>query len=89
MSKPTDPKSNPKGSSTQPTAPSSPSLPKTWEDIKVGSLVIAHESHEDGWWEAIVTSMTDTTLTLKWRDYPRQPIVTRKRDQVALLFPTS
>jgi hypothetical protein len=88
MSKPTDPKSNPKGSSTS-TAPSSLSLPRTWEDIKVGSLVIAHESHEDGWWEAIVTSLTDTTLTLKWRDYPRQPIVTRRRDQIALLFSSS
>ena len=63
------------------------SLPKTWDDIKVGSEVIAFESAEDGWWEAIVTEITGEMLTLRWRDYPRQPLVARRRHQVALRFP--
>ena len=63
------------------------SLPKTWDDIKVGSEVIAFESAEDGWWEAIVTEITGEMLTLRWRDYPRQPMVARRRHQVALRFP--
>jgi hypothetical protein len=88
MSKPTDPKSTTKSPSTPPTpAAPAPSLPKSWADIKVGSLVIAQESVADGWWEAVVTSMTDTTLTMKWRDYPRLPIITRRRNDVALLDP--
>ena len=62
-------------------------LPKTWDDIKVGSEVIAFESAEDGWWEAIVTEINGEMLTLRWRDYPRQPMVARRRHQVALRFP--
>ena len=62
-------------------------LPKTWDDIKVGSEVIAFESAEDGWWEAIVTEINGEMLTLRWRNYPRQPLVARRRHQVALRFP--
>jgi hypothetical protein len=29
-------------------------LPTSWDDIAVGHLVIAHEAHWEGWWEAIV-----------------------------------
>ena len=61
-------------------------LPKTWDEIKVGSDVIAFESAEDGWWEAIVTEISGEMLTLRWRDYPRQPLVARRRHQVALRF---
>ena len=75
-----------KGSGAQGSTESQP-LPKTWDDIKVGSEVIAFESAEDGWWEAIVTEITGEMLTLRWRDYPRQPLVARRRHQVALRFP--
>ena len=40
-------------------------------------LVIAHESHEDGWWEAIVVAIEKDQLVLRWRDYARQPCVRR------------
>ena len=62
-------------------------LPKTWDDIKIGSEVIGFESAEDGWWEAIVTEINGEMLALRWRDYPRQPMVARRRHQVALRFP--
>ena len=65
---------------------SPPRLPKTWSEIQVGSLVIGHEGHEYGWWEAIVTEVRGDVLTLRWRDYPRQIAVTRDRQEVALLF---
>ena len=62
--------------------------PKTWNDIKVGSLVIAHESDESGWWEAIVTEIKGEQLTVRWRDFPRQrPIVVSRKD--VAFFPTS
>ena len=64
----------------------SPPLPKSWSEIRVGSLVIAHEGVEEGWWEAVVTEVRDDVLTLRWRDYPKQPAVIRNRKEVALLF---
>jgi hypothetical protein len=61
------------------------SRPESWEAIRVGDLVIAHESPEDGWWEAIVVAVENDQLLLCWRDYPRQPCVRRGRFDVALL----
>jgi hypothetical protein len=63
------------------------SRPESWEAIRVGDLVIAHESPEDGWWEAIVVAVENDQLLLRWRDYPRQPCVRRGRFEVALLPP--
>ncbi len=62
-------------------------FPATWDDIAVGQLVIAHESAFAGWWEAIVLAREGDMLTLKWRDYPRQPHVVRHAATVALLKP--
>jgi hypothetical protein len=61
------------------------SIPKTWEEVKVGSLVIAHESVEDGWWEAIVLAVYPDRLTVRWRDFPKQSTVQRTKSQIALL----
>ena len=63
------------------------SRPDSWEAIKVGDLVIAHESPEDGWWEAIVVAIEKDQLVLRWRDYARTPCVRRGRLDVALLPP--
>src|SRR5215218_7892174 len=63
------------------------SRPASWQAIEVGSLVIAHESHEDGWWEAIVMVIEKDQLVLRWRDYARMPCVRRGRLDVALLPP--
>src|SRR5215207_5689845 len=65
------------------------SRPASWEAIAVGSLVIAHESQEDGWWEAIVVAIEKDQLVLRWRDYARQPCVRRGRLEVALLPPVA
>jgi hypothetical protein len=65
------------------------SRPESWEAIRVGDLVIAHESPEDGWWEAIVVAVENDQLLLCWRDYPRQPCVRRGRFDVALLPPVT
>ena len=63
------------------------SRPASWQVIKVGDLVIAHESPEDGWWEAIVVAIENDQLVLRWRDYARMPCVRRGRLDVALLPP--
>src|SRR5437763_829296 len=61
-------------------------LPKTWADIKVGSLVIAEEGLEFGWWHAVVIRVDGDILTLKFRDYPKEAAVKRNRKDIALLF---
>jgi hypothetical protein len=63
------------------------SRPASWDEIEIGNLVIAQESLEDGWWEAIVVAIENDQLVLRWRDYARMPCVRRGRLDVALLPP--
>ena len=65
------------------------SRPASWEEIKVGDLVIAQESLIEGWWEAIVVAIENDQLVLRWRDYARMPCVRRGRFEVALLPPVA
>ena len=60
-------------------------LPKTWDDIGPGQLVIAQESLENGWWEAIVLNRQGDMLSLRFRDYPKLPKFVRHRAAVALI----
>ena len=78
----------PNGSPDAPGSSSSgspPNLPRNWNEIAPGHLVIAHELLEEGWWEAIVLERTGDMLTLRWRDYPKQAKCVRHRDTVALI----
>ena len=60
-------------------------LPKTWDEIAPGHLVIAEESLENGWWHAIVLSRNGDMLTLRFRDYPKLRKFVRHRAAVALI----
>ena len=62
-------------------------LPRTWADIQVGSLVLAHDGVEEGWWEAIVIKREGDTLTLRARDYPKVPPFKLHSTAVALINP--
>jgi hypothetical protein len=64
-------------------------LPRSWDEIAPGHLVIAQESLDYGWWEAIVLDRKDDMLTLRFRDYPRLPKFFRHRSAVALMSPPS
>jgi hypothetical protein len=61
--------------------------PKNWDEIEIGSLVLATTGIEDGWWEAIIESIDGDILTCRWRDYPTEPNVLRGRNELALLAP--
>ena len=65
----------------------SPGLPRSWDEIAAGHMVIAQETLEDGWWEAIVLDRTGDMVTLKWRDYPRVQKFKRNVAAVALIRP--
>ena len=65
------------------------SRPATWEAIAIGSVVLAHLAHDEGWWEAIVLGAKDGKLVLRWRDYARKPGLTRAPSELGLLPPTA
>ena len=64
-------------------------LPLNWEEIAPGHLVIAQESLDYGWWEAIVLDRKDDMFTLRFRDYPKLPKFFRHRSAIALMSPPS
>ena len=73
---------------TEAAAPTSnETLPRHWDEISRGHLVIAQEAPAEGWYEAIVDDQTADMLTLRWRDYPREQRVMRHRNRVGLLYP--
>jgi hypothetical protein len=60
-------------------------LPRTWDDLAPDHLVIAKESLELGWWEAVVIERTGDLVTVKYRDYPQYPPLVRHRSVIALI----
>ena len=62
-------------------------LPRSWDEIAPGHLVIAQEGLEYGWWEAIVIGRNGDMFTLRFRDYPKLPKFVRHRSAIALMSP--
>jgi hypothetical protein len=67
--------------------PAARGLPRSWDEIAPGHLVIAQESLDYGWWEAIVLARKGDTFTLQYRDYPHLPKFVRHRSGIALMSP--
>jgi hypothetical protein len=59
--------------------------PQDWEEIGIGSVVLATTGLDDGWWESLVLGVNGEVFTLKWRDYPRERTFVRRRTELALL----
>ena len=68
------------------TPPEGGGFPKDWDSIAPGHQVIAQSSLIEGWWEAIVLERNGEMLTLRWRDYPREPKFKQHFEMVALQF---
>jgi hypothetical protein len=66
--------------------PEARGLPRSWDEIGPGHLVIAQESQDYGWWEAVVIERKDETFTLRYRDYPHLPKFVRHRSAIALMY---
>jgi hypothetical protein len=75
------------GAATAKLPGSAPGLPRNWHEVGLGDLVVAQQSLEDGWYEAIVIEVNGDMLTLRWRDYPRERRIVRHRLRVGLLYP--
>ena len=46
-------------------------IPRTFEEIDAGHLVLAQESLKDGWFEAIVIARDGDRFKVRWRDFSR------------------
>jgi hypothetical protein len=67
--------------------PAARGQPQSWDEIGPGHLVIAQESLDYGWWEAIVLARKGDSFTLQYRDYPHLPKFVRHRSGIALMNP--
>ena len=67
--------------------PAARGLPRSWDEIGPGHLVIAQEALDYGWWEAIVLDRQGDTFILQYRDYPHLPKFVRHRSGIALMSP--
>jgi hypothetical protein len=65
--------------------PAPQDLPRSWDDLAPGHVVIAKESLELGWWEAVVIERTGDLVTIRYRDYPQYPPLVRHRSVIALI----
>ena len=63
--------------------------PATWAEIDVGDLVLVENwEPETGWYEAVVLEkLGDDQLKLRFRDYPEEGTLVRRRNQLALMSP--
>jgi hypothetical protein len=59
--------------------------PRNWDEICPGHLVIAKQTLECGWFEAVVVERNGDLVTLRYRDYPSYPNHVRHRTAVALI----
>ena len=66
---------------------SSPKLPRNWQEIGVGDLVLAQQDTEDGWYDTIVVEVANDMFTLRWRDSPRARRFACHRLRLGLLYP--
>jgi hypothetical protein len=75
------------GSTDQP--PVASGLPRTWDSIDVGQVVLAEEDGvNEGYWACVVLKKEADVLTLRLRDFPKQrQQYVRHVAQVALLYP--
>jgi hypothetical protein len=65
--------------------PATQELPGSWDEVAPGHIVIARETLECGWWEAVVVERNGDLVTLRYRDYPKYPALVRHRSAVALI----
>jgi hypothetical protein len=65
--------------------PTAQDLPRSWDEIAPGHLVVAREALECGWWEAVVVERNGDIVKVRYRDYPNYPPMVRHRSAVALI----
>jgi hypothetical protein len=66
----------------------SPHLPRTWQDIKVGDLVLAQdEDPADGWWQVTIIEAKGDLVKLRWPGTGRGRPLQKHRAVLGLICP--
>ena len=60
--------------------------PRDWDEIEPGSLVLAYDREYEAWYEAIVVQVLGSAYRVRFRDYPEEGVLTRRRETIALLY---
>lgn len=68
-------------------SPITSGLPRNWDEIDAGHLVLAEEGTDDGYWPCICQLRDGDLLTLRYRDAPKLPAFVRHVTTVALINP--
>ncbi len=55
-------------------------MPRNWDEIGPGSVVLAHYEPAGSWWEAVVYLDMGDSFRLTWRDSANEPAIVRRRD---------
>jgi hypothetical protein len=69
--------------------PTAQEIPGSWDEIGPCHVVIAKETSECGWWDAVVIERTGDLVTVRYRDYPDCPSMIRHRSAIALISPAA
>jgi hypothetical protein len=83
-----DPGTEAAGASSSASEPASGAVrrPRDWDDIREGSVVLATTGPMEGWFECIVVSQdAQDSYLLRWKDWPAEPRIVRRRADMALL----
>lgn len=61
------------------------SVPTTWSEISAGGLVLAPEG-DGAWYLAVISeAKSEDLLILRWRDWPEESPIVRRREDLALV----
>src|SRR5689334_18440724 len=60
--------------------------PRDWDEIEPGSFVLAFDGDNEAWFEAIVVQVLGSAYRVRFRDYPEEGVLMRRRENIALLF---
>ena len=70
-----------------PAVTAEPGFKSAWHAIEVGATVLWRASKDEGWFEAVVVTISKDrkVLTMRWRDYPKLPNFNVKRFDVGII----
>jgi hypothetical protein len=65
-----------------------PRLPKSWDDIAVGDLVLSQDTDpKEGWWQALVVRKAGEMVSLRWQHSSTRRVFTKHTFNLGLIWP--
>ena len=67
--------------------PEGPPLPRSWDELTPGHVVLVDAGPEEGWWASVIVERNADVLTLRWRGFPKLKPFQEHIAKVALVNP--